>query len=158
MINLTELQNAAESALREVFSHKYVNARDIEVYDHTEEIFEKDFEGVAVWCDVTFKALSWFNGNPNFIINYSYELSEGTVDLFVGDECTDLDSAYDASDEFYCDNVWHIETVDDTFLMLQASFTFDSPDALEEKLINRLRALEDESFIEAIRPVAKCFE
>jgi hypothetical protein len=42
--------------------------------------------------------------------------------------------------------------------MLQASFTLDSPDALEEKLINRLKALEDGSFIEAIKPVANYFE
>ena len=153
MINLTELQNAAESALREVFSHKHNNAGDIEVYDHTEEIFDENFEGVAVWCDVNFKALSWFDGNPNFIINYSYELSEGTVDLFLGDECTDLDSAYDASDEFYCDDVWHIETVDDTFLMLQATFKLDSPDELQAVITQKLKALEDADFARAITPV-----
>ena len=63
----------------------------------------------------------------------------------------------DAADEFYCDDVWHIEQIDD-FLMLQASFALDSPDTLEEKLINRLKALEDGNFIEAIKPVANYFE
>jgi hypothetical protein len=42
--------------------------------------------------------------------------------------------------------------------MLQASFTLESPDELEKKLTTRLKALEDESFIEAIRPVAYYFE
>ena len=153
MIDLTQLQNAAESALREAFSKSRSNAGDIEVYDHTEEIFDENFEGVAVWCDVNFKALSWFDGNPNFIINYSYELSEGTVDLFLGDECTDLDSAYDASDEFYCDDVWHIETVDDTFLMLQATFKLDSPYELQAVITQKLKALEDADFACAITPV-----
>ena len=157
MLNITKLQKSAKSALAEAFPDKCNNISDIEVFDHTEEIFEGDFEGVAVWCDVNRKALSWFDGNLNFIISYSKELCEGNIDLFLGDECTDTDAAMDAADEFYYDDVWHIEQIDD-FLMLQASFTLDSPDALEEKLINRLRALEDESFIKAIRPVAYYFE
>ena len=157
MLNITKLQKSAESALAEAFPDKCNNISDIEVFDHTEEIFEADFEGVAVWCDVNCKVLSWFDGNPNFIISYSKELCEGNIDLFLGDECTDTDAAMDAADEFYHDDVWHIEQIDD-FLMLQASFALDTPDALEEKLINRLKALEDESFIETIRPVAKYFE
>ena len=156
MLNITKLQKSAEDALREAFSEK-CNISDIEVYDHTEEIFDKNFEGVSVWCDINRRVLSWFGGNPNFIISNSYVLGEVSIDLFLGDECTDMDAAIEAADGFYCDDVWHIEQIDD-FLMLQASFTLDSPDALEEKLINRLRALEDESFIEAIRPVAKYFE
>ena len=157
MLNITKLQKSAESALSDAFSDKRNSIRDIEVYDHTEEIFDNDFEGVAVWCDVNRKALSWFDGDPNFIISYSKELCEGNIDLFLGDQCTDTDAAMDAADEFYHDDVWHIEQIDD-FLMLQASFALDTPDALEEKLINRLRALEDGNFIEAIRPVAKYFE
>ena len=157
MLNITKLQKSAESALAETFSEKCKSIKDIEVFDHTEEIFDNDFEGVAVWCDVNRKALSWFDGDPNFIISYSKELCEGNIDLFLGDQCTDTDAAMDAADEFYHDDVWHIEQIDD-FLMLQASFALDTPDALEEKLINRLRALEDGNFIEAIRPVAKYFE
>ena len=157
MLNTTKLQKSAEVALAEAFFGKCNSIKDIEVYDHTDEIFEDDFEGVAVWCDVNFKALSWFDGKPNFIISYSKELCEGNIDLFLGDQCTDTDAAMDAADGFYCDDVWHIEQIDD-FLMLQASFALDTPDALEEKLINRLRALEDESFIEAIRPIAYYFE
>ena len=157
MLNITKLQKSAESALAEAFSEKCKSIKDIEVFDHTEEIFEDDFEGVAVWCDVNRKALSWFDGNPSLIISYSKELCEGNIDLFLGDECTDMDSAMEAADGFYCDDVWHIEQIDD-FLMLQASFTLESPDELEKKLTTRLKALEDESFIEVIKPVANCFE
>ena len=157
MISITQLQKAAVGALTEVFFEKCKSIKDIEVFDHTEEIFEDDFEGVAVWCDVNRKALSWFDGNPSFIISYSKELCEGNIDLFLGDECTDTDAAMDAADEFYYDDVWHIEQIDD-FLMLQASFTLESPDELEKKLTTRLKVLEDESFIEAIRPVAYYFE
>ena len=156
MLNIIQLQKSAEDALRKAFSEK-CNTSDIEVYDHTEEIFDKNFEGVSVWCDIDRRVLSWFDGNPNFIISNSYELGEVSIDLFLGDECTDTDAAIEAADEFYCDDVWHIEQIDD-FLMLQASFTLDSPDTLEEKLINRLKALEDGSFIEAIKPVANYFE
>ena len=156
MLNITKLQKSAEDALRKAFSEK-CNISDIEVYDHTEEIFDKNFEGVSVWCDIDRRVLSWFDGNPSFIISNSYVLGEVSIDLFLGDECTDMDAAMDAADEFYCDDVWHIEQIDD-FLMLQASFTFDSPDTLEEKLINRLKALEDGSFIEAIKPIANYFE
>lgn len=157
MLNITKLQKSAEGALVETFSEKCKSSKDIEVYDHTEEIFDSDFEGVAVWCDVNFKALSWFDGNPNFIISYSKELCEGSIDLFLGDECTDTDAAMDAADEFYCDDIWRIEQIDD-FLMLQASFTLESPDELEKRLTTRLKALEDGSFIEAIKPVANYFE
>ena len=157
MLNITKLQKSAEDALRKAFSEKCKSIKDIEVFDHTEEIFKDDFEGVAVWCDVNRKALSWFDGNPSFIISYSKELCEISIDLFLGDECTDMGAVIEAADEFYCDDVWHIEQIDD-FLMLQASFTFDSPDTLEEKLINRLKALEDGSFIEAIKPIANYFE
>ena len=156
MLNITKLQKSAEDALRKAFGEK-CNINDIEVYDHTEEIFDKNFEGVSVWCDINRRVLSWFDGNPNFIISNSYVLGEVSIDLFLGDECTDMDAAIEAADEFYCDDVWHIEQIDD-FLMLQASFTLDSPDTLEEKLINRLKALEDGSFIEAIKPVANYFE
>ena len=157
MLNITKLQKSAEGALVETFSEKCKSSKDIEVYDHTEEIFDSDFEGVAVWCDVNFKALSWFDGNPSFIISYSKELCEGNIDLFLGDKCTDTDTAIDAADEFYCDDIWHIEQIDD-FLMLQASFTLESPDELEKRLTTRLKALEDGSFIEAIKPVANYFE
>ena len=157
MLNITKLQKSAEGALAEAFSEKCNNISDIEVYDHTEEIFDNEFEGVAVWCDVNFKALSWFDGNPNFIISYSKELCEGNIDLFLGDECTDMDSAMEAADGFCCDDVWHIEQIDD-FLMLQASFTLESPDELEKKLTTRLKALEDVDFIRAIRPVAEYFK
>ena len=156
MLNITKLQKSAEDALRKAFSEE-CNISDIEVYDHTEEIFDKNFEGVSVWCDINRRVLSWFDGNPNFIISYSYELGEVSIDLFLGDECTDMDAAIEAADGFYCDDVWHIEQIDD-FLMIQASFTLDSPDILEEKLINRLKALEDGSFIEAIKPIANYFE
>ena len=157
MLNITKLQKSAEGALAEAFSGKCNSTKDIEVYDHTDEIFKDDFEGVAVWCDVNFKALSWFDGNPNFIISYSKELCEGNIDLFLGDECTDTDAAMDAADEFCYDDVWHIEQIDD-FLMLQATFSLESPDDLEKKLTARLKALENGNFIEAIRPVAKYFE
>ena len=157
MLNITKLQKSSEDALREAFSGKCNSIKDMEVYDHTDEIFEDDFEGVAVWCDVNFKALSWFDGNPNFIISYSKELCEGNIDLFLGDECTDTDAAMDAADEFYYDDVWHIEQIDD-FLMLQATFSLDSPDDLEKKLTTRLEALENRDFIEAIKPVAHYFE
>ena len=157
MINITKLQKSAEDALRKAFSEKCKSIKDIEVYDHTEEIFDNKFEGVAVWCDINRRVLSWFDGNLNFIISNSYVLGEVSIDLFLGDECTDMDAAIEAADGFYCDDVWHIEHIDDS-LMLQASFTLDSPDTLEEKLINRLKALEDGSFIEAIRPVVKYFE
>ena len=157
MLNITKLQKSAEGALAEGFSEKCNNISDIEVFDHTEEIFEDDFEGVAVWCDVNRKALSWFDGNPSFIISYSKELCEGNIDLFLGDKCTDTDAAMDAADEFYCDDVWHIEQIDD-FLMLQASFTLESPDELEKKLTTRLKTLEDVDFIRAIRPVAEYFK
>ena len=157
MLNITKLQKSAESALAEAFSEKCKSIKDIEVFDHTDEIFDNEFEGVAVWCDVNFKALSWFDGNPNFIISYSKELCEGNIDLFLGDKCTDTDAAMDAADEFYYDDVWHIEQIDD-FLMLQATFSLESPDDLEKKLTERLKALEDESFIEAIRPIAYYFE
>ena len=157
MINITHLQKSAEDALRKAFSEKCKSIKDIEVFDHTEEIFEDDFEGVSVWCDVNRRALSWFGGNPSFIISYSKELCEVSIDLFLGDKCTDTDAAMDAADEFCCDDVWHIEQIDD-FLMLQATFALDTADALEEKLINKLKALEDESFIEAIKPVANYFE
>ena len=70
MLNITKLQKSAEGALVEAFSEKCKSSKDIEVYDHTEEIFDSDFEGVAVWCDVNCKVLSWFEGNPNFIISY----------------------------------------------------------------------------------------
>lgn len=157
MLNITKLQKSAEGALVETFSEKCKSSKDIEVYDHTEEIFDSDFEGVAVWCDVNFKALSWFDGNPNFIISYSKELCEGSIDLFLGDECTDTDAAMDAADEFYCDGVWHIEEIND-FLMLQATFTLDVPDELEDKIIKKLKALEDVDFTRAIRPVADYFK
>ena len=156
MLNITKLQKSAESALRKAFSEK-CNISDIEVYDHTEEIFDKNFEGVSVWCDINRRVLSWFDGNPNFIISNSYVLGEVSIDLFLGDECSDTDAAIEAADGFYCDDVWHIEQIDD-FLMLQASFTLDTQDTLEEKLINRLKALEDGSFIEEIKPVANYFE
>ena len=157
MINITHLQKSAVSALAEAFSEKCKSIRDIEVFDHTEEIFEDDFEGVAVWCDVNRKALSWFDGNPSFIISYSKELCEGNIDLFLGDKCTDTDAAMDAADEFYCDDVWHIEQIDD-FLMLQASFTLDSPDTLQENIAKKLKMLEDGDFAEAIQPVISYFE
>ena len=157
MLNITKLQKSAESALAEAFSEKCTSIKDIEVFDHTEEIFEDNFEGVAVWCDVNRKALSWFDGNPSFIISYSKELCEGNIDLFLGDECTDMDAAMDAADEFYCDDVWHIEQIDD-FLMLQASFTLDSPDTLEENIAKKLKMLEDGDFVEAIQPVISYFE
>ena len=110
-----------------------------------------------MWCDINRRVLSWFDGNPNFIISNSYVLGEVSIDLFLGDECSDTDAAIEAADGFYCDDVWHIEQIDD-FLMLQASFTLDTQDTLEEKLINRLKALEDGSFIEEIKPVANYFE
>jgi hypothetical protein len=157
MLNITKLQKSAESALAETFSEKCKSIKDIEVFDHTEEIFEDDFEGVAVWCDVNRKALSWFDGNPSFIISYSKELCEGNIDLFLGDKCTDTDAAMDATDEFYCDGVWHIEEIND-FLMLQATFTLDVPDELEDKIIKKLKALEDVDFTRAIRPVAEYFK
>ena len=157
MLNIIQLQKSAESALRKAFSEKCKSIKDIEVFDHTEEIFEDDFEGVAVWCDVNRKALSWFDGNPSFIISYSKELCEGNIDLFLGDECTDMDAAMDAADGFYCDDVWHIEQIDD-FLMLQASFTLDSPDTLEENIAKKLKMLEDCDFVEAIQPVISYFE
>ena len=157
MLNITKLQKSAESALAEAFSEKCKSIKDIEVFDHTEEIFEDDFEGVAVWCDVNRKALSWFDGNPSFIISYSKELCEGNIDLFLGDECTDMDAAIEAADGFYCDDVWHIEQIDD-FLMLQASFTLDSPDTLEENIAKKLKMLEDGDFVEAIQPVISYFE
>ena len=157
MLNITKLQKSAEGALAEAFSGKCNSIKDIEIYDHTDEIFEDDFEGVAVWCDVNFKALSWFDGNPNFIISYSKELCEGNIDLFLGDECTDTDAAMDAADEFYYDDVWHIEQIDD-FLMLQATFALDTPDTLEENIAKKLKMLEDCDFVEAIQPVISCFE
>ena len=156
MLNITKLQKSAEDALRKAFSKK-CNISDIEVYDHTEEIFDKNFEGVAVWCDVNRKALSWFDGNPNFIISNSYELGEVSIDLFLGDKCIDTDAAMEAADEFYCDDVWHIEQIDD-FLMLQASFTLDSPDTLEENIAKKLKMLEDCDFVEAIQSVISYFE
>ena len=156
MLNITKLQKSAEDALREAFSEK-CNISDIEVYDHTEEIFDKNFEGVSVWCDINRRVLSWFDGNPNFIISNSYELGEVSIDLFLGDECTDMDAAIDAADGFYCDDVWHIEQIDD-FLMLQATFSLESPGDLEKKLTARLKTLENGNFIEAIRPVANYFE
>ena len=156
MLHITQLQKSAEDALRKAFSEK-CNISDIEVYDHTEEIFDKNFEGVSVWCDINRRVLSWFDGNPIFIISNSYVLGEVSIDLFLGDKCTDMDAAIEAADGFYCDDVWHIEQIDD-FLMLQSSFALDTPDTLEEKLINRLKALEDGSFIEAIKPVANYFE
>ena len=157
MLTITQLQKSAESALLEAFSDKCKNISDIEVYDHSEEIFDKNFEGVSVWCDINRRVLSWFDGNPKFIISNSYVLGEVTIDLFLGDECTDMDAAIEAADGFYCDDVWHIEQIDD-FLMLQATFSLESPDELEKKLTTRLKALEDENFIEAIRPVAYYFE
>ena len=157
MINITHLQKSAGSALAEAFSEKCKSIKDIEVFDHTEEIFEDDFEGVAVWCDVNRKALSWFDGNPSFIISYSKELCDGNIDLFLGDKCTDTDAAMDATNEFNCDDVWHIEQIDD-FLMLQASFTLDSPDTLEENIAKKLKMLEDGDFVEAIHPVISYFE
>ena len=157
MLNITKLQKSAESALAEAFSEKCKSIKDIEVFDHTEEIFEDDFEGVAVWCDVNRKALSWFDGNPSFIISYSKELCEGNIDLFLGDECTDMDAAIEAADGFYCDDVWHIEQIDD-FLMLQATFTLDTPDTLEENIAKKLKMLEDCDFVEAIQPVISYFE
>ena len=157
MINITNLQKSAENALVEVFAKSFNQAKSIEVFEHTEEIFDSSFEGVAVWCDVNFKSLSWFEGNPGFIISYSKELCEGSIDLFLGDECTDLDKATDAADGFFCDDVWHIEQIDD-FLMLQATFTLESPDELEKKLISKLNALEDQDFAQAIRAVARYFE
>ena len=63
----------------------------------------------------------------------------------------------DAADEFYCDGVWHIEEIND-FLMLQATFTLDVPDELEDKMIKKLKALEDVDFTRAIRPVAEYFK
>ena len=81
MLNITKLQKSAESALRKAFSEKCKSIKDIEVFDHTEEIFEDDFEGVSVWCDVNRRALSWFGGNPSFIISYSKELCEVSIDL-----------------------------------------------------------------------------
>ena len=156
MLNITRLQKSAEDALREAFSEKCIIS-DIEVYDHTEEIFDKNFEGVSVCCDVNRRVLSWFDGNPNFIISNSYELGEVSIDLFLGDECTDMDAAMNAADEFYCDDVWHIELIDD-FLMLQATFTFDSPDTLEENIAKKLKMLEDGDFVEAIQPVISYFE
>ena len=156
MLNITKLQKSAEDALREAFSEK-CNISDIEVYDHTEEIFDKNFEGVSVWCDINRRVLSWFDGNPNFIISNSYELGEVSIDLFLGDECTDMDAAIEAADGFYCDDVWHIEQIDD-FLMLQASFTLDSPDTLEENIVKKLKMLEDCDFVEAIQPVISYFE
>ena len=157
MLNITKLQKSAESALAETFSEKCKSIKDIEVFDHTEEIFEDDFEGVAVWCDVNRKALSWFDGNPSFIISYSKELCEGNIDLFLGDECTDMDAAIEAADGFYCDDVWHIEQIDD-FLLLQASFTLDTPDTIEENIAKKLKMLEDCDFVEAIQPVISYFE
>jgi hypothetical protein len=156
MFNIIQLQKSAEDALRKAFSEK-CNTSDIEVYDHTEEIFDKNFEGVSVWCDINRRVLSWFDGNPNFIISNSYVLGEVSIDLFLGDECTDMDAAIEAADGFYCDDVWHIEQIDD-FLMLQASFTLDSPDTLEENIAKKLKMLEDCDFVEAIQPVISYFE
>lgn len=153
MINITNLQKSAESALMEVFSDKCDDIKDIEVYDNTEDIFDGDFEGVSVYCDVNFKALSWFDGNPNFIISYSKELCEGSIDLFLGDECINIDAAMNAADGFYSDDVWHIESVDDSYLMLQAIFSLDTPDMLEKTLISKLKALEETDFARAITPV-----
>ena len=84
-------------------------------------------------------------------------LGEVSIDLFLGDECTDMDAAIEAADGFYCDDVWHIEQIDD-FLMLQASFTLDSPDTLEENIAKKLKMLEDCDFVEAIQPVISYFE
>ena len=157
MLTITQLQKSAESALLEAFSDTCKTISDIEVYDQTEEIFDNDFEGVSVWCDVRCKVFSWFDGNPNFIINYSKELGEVSIDLFLGDECTDMDAAIEAADGFYCDDVWHIEQIDD-FLMLQATFALDTPDTLEENIAKKLKMLEDESFVEAIQPIISYFE
>ena len=157
MINTTRLQKAAEDALRVVFYEKCKRISDIDVCDHTEEIFDNEFEGVAVWCDVNRRALSWFCGDPAFIISYSHDLDEGSIDLFLGDKCTDLDAAMDAADAFNCDRVWHIEQLDD-FLMLQATFTLESPDELEAELISKLKALEYVDFVKAIKPVVAYFE
>ena len=156
MLNIIQLQKSAEDALRKAFSEK-CNTSDIEVYDHTEEIFDKNFEGVSVWCDINRRVLSWFDGHPNFIISNSYVLGEVSIDLFLGDECTDMDAAIEAADGFYCDDVWHIEQIDD-FLMLQATFTLDSPDTLEENIAKKLKMLEDCDFVETIQPVISYFE
>ena len=157
MIKLAELQKASDRALRQVLAKTCEERELIDVYDHTDEIFDDSFEGISVWCDVNFKALSWFSGNPCFIINYSYELGEGSIDMFLGDICTDMPAAADAAQRFANTEVWHIEDVDD-FLMLQAIFTVKTPDELEEKLIKKLKALEDADFIQAIRPIANYFE
>ena len=53
MITIEKLMEDTNTALCKLFT-KVVNGVKIEpeVFDHTEEIFEDDFEGVAVWCDV----------------------------------------------------------------------------------------------------------
>ena len=157
MLTITQLQKSAESALLEAFSDKYKTISDIEVYDQTEDIFDNDFEGVSVWCDVHCKVFSWFDGNPKFIISNSYELGEVSIALFLGDECTDMDAAIEAAEGFYCDDVWHIEQIDD-FLMLQATFALDTSDTLKENIAKKLKMLEDGDFVEAIQPVISYFE
>jgi hypothetical protein len=157
MIKFAELQAASSRALTEALAKSSYEHKLINVYDHTDEIFDDNFEGVSVYCDVDFKALSWFDGIPDFIISYSYELEEGSIDIFLGDRCTDIDAATAAAERLANTGAWHIEDLDD-FLMLQATFRLKAPDELEEKLIKKLKALEDVDFIQAIRPVVNYFE
>lgn len=158
MITIEKLLEDSYAALCRYFT-KIVNGVKIEpdVYDHTDEIFDDNSPDVAVWCDINHKGLPWFNGLPNFIICCSNELGEGSIDLFIGDGCSNVYEMEKEVDCFDFEDVWHIEMADD-FLMLRADFDLDSPDMLEELISEKLVRLFDNDFSEAIRSVAKYFE
>ena len=157
MIEFTELQAASSCALTQVLAKSTDERMLIDVYDHTEEIFDDNFEGISVWCDVDFKALSWFDGIPSLIISYSYELEEGSIDLFVGDDCADIAAATAAAESLANADGWHIEDVD-TFLMVQATFKPEQDKSLEQILQEKLAMLEDIDFVAAIKPIVKYFK
>ena len=158
MITIDQLLNEANAALCEHFT-AIINGVKIEpdVYDHTEEIFDEGAEDVAVWCDVNYKAFPWYDGKPSFIICWSNELDDGSIDFFIGDRCTDLSAAKKALAGFDGDDVWSVDITED-FLVLSTDFTLDDNATLAQVLSSKLATLKSPALAEAIAPAAKYFK
>ena len=152
MITIEKLMEDTNTALCKLFT-KVVNGVKIEpeVYDHTDEIFMDDEEGVAVWCDIPKNTLKFFKGTTNVIINADDSLVCASV--FFGDKCIDTETAEDL-----CDGIdlgsWEIEDLDD-YLMISTDFSVTAN--LEEELSKRFGEFLEDGFAEEIQEILSCF-
>ena len=153
MITIEKLMEDTNTVLCNLFT-KIVNGVKIEpeVYDHTDEIFMDDEEGVAVWCDIPKNTLKFFRGTTSVIINADDGLVCASV--FLGDKCIDKESA-----ENLCDGLdlgsWEVEDLDDDLMLVT---DFPASANLKEELSKRFGEFLEDGFATEIKELLSCFK